>query len=578
VIAESSSRSAFEPADNQEPPVDNLTFIDCLIPHADAHAARTALQVRSYVHGTVERKTYRELVDDVLALAAVLGARYGAGARAVLVFPTSWEFVESFLACLACGIVAAPAPCDRGQVSQRRVRSIIADFRPAVVLHARGAAADLASEFPDVSFVELSGLLAEPVTGALVRQRELDAPAFVQYSSGSLATPKGVVITQRNLIANQREIRRVFRHDADSHVGSWLPHHHDMGLIGGILQPLFNGASCLLFPAQEFIQAPERWFMTVDEGRCVSSGAPNFAYAHCVNRIKGGAFDLSSWRNAFNGAEPISARVVRAFTAAFAPLGFAPDAILPCYGLAESTLLVAGGHLGRDLALCAFTTEEHGDHIRYVPADSAPGALELVPVGRLSPASPVRIVRPGSAALVDEGEVGRLWVASDSVAAGYWGKPAETAAAFANRLPYEPGTYLDTGDAAFHAGDQLFIVGRSANKLIVRGQKLYAEEVERQLAEHLPAGCTSVTALQPPMAESISLVVEVARALRADTAFAAQISEALERSMIRTFGVRPSEIRIAPELSLPRTTSGKIRREDCLALIATNPPAAAAAP
>jgi acyl-CoA synthetase (AMP-forming)/AMP-acid ligase II len=154
------------------------------------------------------------------------------------------------------------------------------------------------------------------------------------------------------------------------------------------------------------------------------------------------------------------------------------------------------------------------------------------------------------------------------VAAGYWGKPAETAAAFGNQRAGEPARYLDTGDAAFHAEGQLFIVGRSANKLIVRGQKLYAEELERQLVEHMPAGCTSVTALQPPMAESISLVVEVSRSLHADAAFAAQVTEVLERRMIQGFGVRPSAIRIAVELSLPRTTSGKIRREDCLALMA----------
>jgi acyl-CoA synthetase (AMP-forming)/AMP-acid ligase II len=241
--------------------------------------------------------------------------------------------------------------------------------------------------------------------------------------------------------------------------------------------------------------------------------------------------------------------------------------MLPCYGLAEATLLVSGGHLGRDLSLQQFSPAKEGPVARYRPPAEGAEVVELCPVGTFPrTTTSVALVHPERPEPVGEGEVGRLWVAGESVAAGYWNRPAETAAVFGNKLPGDGRSYLDTGDVAFHAGGQLFIVGRVANKIIVRGQNFHAEEIERLLAEVMPAGCTSVTLLQRPNEDPIWLLVEVVRSKRRDAAFASEVSAVLTKTLIESFGLSPREVRLLPELSLPRTTSGKIQRAKCLDL------------
>ena len=396
-------------------------------------------------HGeeAADRLTYAGLDRRARAIAAALTGAVPAGERALLLHPPGLEFVAAFFGCLYAGVIAVPAYPPRSRRADPRLRSIATDCRPRAVLTTAALLARrevLAGQVPELA--SALWLATETLDGRDGGDhgfepcpRDLADIAFLQYTSGSTSSPKGVMVSHGNLLHNEELIRRAFEQPAGSVVLGWLPLYHDMGLIGTVLQPLYTGAACYLMSPVAFLQRPARWLEAISRYRATTSGGPNFAYELCVRKVgeaEREGLDLSSWQVAFNGAEPVRADTLRRFAAAFAPCGFRASAFRPCYGLAEATLLVSGWRPEegepRVRALDAEALERH----EAVDAADAARSRELIGCGAAM--QTVLAVDPESGEPCPPGRVGEIWVAGPSVAQGYWERPEETAAAFGARL------------------------------------------------------------------------------------------------------------------------------------------------
>ncbi|HSN87934.1 MAG TPA: fatty acyl-AMP ligase, partial [Thermoanaerobaculia bacterium] len=329
------------------------TLVSLLRSRARLQPERTAYVFLQDGEAETARLTYGDLDERARAVAARLQQERGAepGERALLLFPPGLEFLEAFFGCLYAGVVAVPSYPPRPGREQPRLRSIVEDSRPRFALTTAGIAAKapVFSEAEPV-FAGMRWIVTEEVPSGLAgewREPEISGEtlAFLQYTSGSTADPKGVEVSHGNLLFIEDVIRRAFEQDEESVIVGWLPVYHDMGLIGNVLQPLYLGSTCVLMSPVAFLRRPRRWLEAISCYGGTTSGGPNFAYDLCVDRIpeaERAGLDLSSWRVAFNGAEPVRASTLERFAAAFAPYGFRREAFLPCYGLAEATLLVSG--------------------------------------------------------------------------------------------------------------------------------------------------------------------------------------------------------------------------------------------
>jgi acyl-CoA synthetase (AMP-forming)/AMP-acid ligase II len=354
-----------------------------------------------------------------------------------------------------------------------------------------------------------------------------DTLAFLQYTSGSTADPKGVMVSHDNLMHNERMIQRTFRQTEQSIIVSWLPLYHDMGLIGTVLQTISVGSRCLLMSPTSFLQHPLLWLETISRYRATTSGGPNFAYELCVRKITGEQrekLDLGSWTVAFNGSEPVRAETLERFASAFAACGFRRAAFHPCYGLAESTLLVSGERQSPLPLVKKFAAQELGSH-KVVETTGEAGGIALVGCGTTMAEQKIVIANPETLMTCAGGEVGEVWVSSPSVAQGYWQRPLETERIFQARLAdtFE-GPFLRTGDLGFICERELFITGRLKDLLIIRGRNHYPQDIEATVeqchAASVFGGCAafSVDLLgrTPDEAseEGLVLVLEAKRARR----------------------------------------------------------------
>ncbi|HYQ83783.1 MAG TPA: fatty acyl-AMP ligase, partial [Rubrobacter sp.] len=367
-----------------------------------------------------ERLTYAALDTQARAIAAALRQTCEPGERALLLYPPGLDFIAAFFGCLYAGVIAVPAYPPRSPRSLPRLQAILADARPAVVLASaasRQRSLNWLSRMPESAV--LPWITSDEIEPAPAGWEPTppggDAVAFLQYTSGSTSTPKGVMVTQANLAHNQWVIQEACGHSEDSVFVSWLPPYHDLGLIGNLLQATWVGAPCVLMAPVAFLQSPSRWLRAISRYRGTTSGGPNFAYDLCVRRVPPAEIeklDLSSWQIAFNGAEPVREETLARFAETFAPAGFQVGAMYPCYGLAEATLMVSGGRPGEQTV------------VREIDG------RRLVGCGRVLSALEVAIVEPGSGTACSPGTVGEIWVAGDSVAQGYWNRPEETAESF----------------------------------------------------------------------------------------------------------------------------------------------------
>ncbi len=553
-----------------------LTFLDALRERMERHPDRLAYTFLSDGEGVAARWTYGDVDRRARSIAALLQGSGLAGERALLLYPPGLDFIAGFLGCLHAGVLAVPAYPPRAPRTLPRLLAVARDARPRVALTTAALQPQIARFAAPSSELAALPLLSTDEAGAELaaswRAPALTAEsiAFLQYTSGSTADPKGVMVSHGNLLANEEAIRQAFGQSESSVVVGWLPLYHDMGLIGNVLQPLFSGGQAVLMSPVAFLQKPLRWLQAIDRYRGTTSGGPNFAYELCLAKVAAEerrALDLSSWELAFNGAEPVRAETLARFAEGFACGGFRRQALYPCYGLAEATLFVAGGRRGAGARLGRFAAAalERGRGEAVPDALESTAGRDLVSCGAVASGHEVAVVDPETARPRGPGEVGEVWVRGASVARGYWGKPEETARDFTARLDDgsgRPDAYLRTGDLGFLSGGELYVTGRIKDLIILRGRNLYPQDIERTVERShagLRPGCGAAFAVEGDGGERLVVVQEVDRRER-DLAGAAAAARA---AVAEEHEAQLHDVVLVREGAVPKTSSGKIRRAAC---------------
>ena len=514
--------------------------------------------------GEADERSFSEFCQRCLRLASGLQSAGARGERVLLLYPPGVAFAEGFVACVLAGAVAVPAlPPDPGRLDRTLPRltrmTLDADARFVLAPQALCAMAAAMSELaPELA--RRPWLAAEDCANSTARWIDPgvgpDTLAYLQYTSGSTGEPKGVRVTHENLIHNSANIAAAFGSHAGSRGVIWLPPYHDMGLIGGILQPLIYAFPVWWMSPLDFLRRPGRWLRAISAFQATISGGPDFAYALCTRKVSDDelpGLDLSSWNLAFCGAEPVRPETMAAFVRRFAPCGLDPRALYPTYGLAESTLIATGGRAGagpRTLEL---------DAAALARGEVRPGTgRTLIGCGAPMPGMTLAIVDPLTRRPTDA--VGEVWLAGPSVADGYWQQPAATAETFAARTADDAGPFLRTGDLGLVKDNELYIVGRQKDVVIVRGRNIHPADVEAAIAGIHPAirpGGVAVFAVEHAGEERAAAAIEVdAKQLAAaDPLMEAIRAAASERAAAALAGVL-----LLPAGALPKTTSGKVQR------------------
>ena len=397
-----------------------------------------------------------------------------------------------------------------------------------------------------------------------------DSLAYLQYTSGSTATPKGVMVTHGNVLHNSASIHQGFAHTPDSRALTWLPHFHDMGLIDGIIQPLYGGFPGILMSPVSFLQQPLRWLEAITRFQITHTGGPNFAYDLCVRRVnteQRARLDLRSWRVAYNGAEPVRFETLQRFANEFRECGFRWEAFYPAYGLAEATLKVTGGSSAEPPVTCTVRSDALEQHRVVEAVPEQDDTRTLVGCGQAGLDTEIEIVDAETFTRCEAKTVGEIWVHGPGVAAGYWRRPEETEAKFHARLAeatrVSEKTYLRTGDLGFVRDGELFVTGRVKDLIIIRGRNLYPHDLElaiEQCHEALRAGGGAAFSLEVEGEERLVVVQELEARRRADTA---ALVELIRQTLAEEFEVQPYAILLVKAGSVPKTSSGKIQRSAC---------------
>lgn len=513
--------------------------------------------------------TYGELDRQACAIAGELQRRGLTGTNVLLLYPPGLGFIAAFFGCLYAGCVAVPAYPPQINRSTARIQGIATDARATLVLTDRSTlpSRDRALiEAPALADLEWLATDEAPSPTRLPwRQPDLRTEdlALLQYTSGSTGDPRGVMLSHANLLTNLARIHSAFSIEPDSTGVCWLPPYHDMGLIGGLLQPLYEAAPLVFMSPLAFLQRPIRWLQAISRYRANTNGGPTFAYDLCVQRTRPEQrqqLDLSHWRVAFVGAEPVRYQTLRRFADAFAPSGFRWDAFAPCYGLAESTLMVSGRRQHPSAVI---------EWPSPAPGDSGP-LQPLVSCGLLDHRNVV-IVDPTALRELPAGEAGEIWVRGEDVARGYWNRPVETETSFRAFLPDTgEGPFLRTGDLGFVKDDNLFITGRLKELIIVDGRNHSPHDIELTVQLAHPAieegGCAAFSA-ELSGAERVVVAAELnrrfERELRDRPQDVAAIATQVKRAVSELHDVRLHSVVLLRQGRLPRTSSGKLQRHAC---------------
>jgi acyl-CoA synthetase (AMP-forming)/AMP-acid ligase II/acyl carrier protein len=513
--------------------------------------------------------TYRDLDESARRIGAWIQSRGLAGQPIPLIFSPGLDFVRAFYGCLCAGSVAVPLSPPSFPEGASRMLAVLADVCPSVVLVADTVSERLRRELS----MESERLAFELVPYATLIRTELvwrephvdpDDLAILQYTSGSTSSPKGVEISHRNLTHNISLISATSCVNSQSIGVSWLPHFHDMGLIGGILMPLYAGFPVTLMSPASFVRRPVRWFEAISRFRATISGGPNFGYEHCLRELTAHelrSIDLSSWRTAYTGAEPIRAETIARFSAAFRRVGFRKGSLFPCYGLAEATLMISGQPWS-DRSERRFTRSslEGGCALEAGLGDDC---TTLISSGSVLEGHRVLIVDPVARTACEAGSVGEIWVCGPSVGRGYWRRPSESSEVFRARLPDVDKEFLRTGDLGFLWHDQLFVVGREKDLLIIRGANFYPQDIECALEAAIPtlrAGFGAAFTVEEAREERLVIAYEPDKASKRSPE--AEF-DAIVAVLAKEFALQAHAIVLVKRNRMPRTTSGKIRRQQC---------------
>jgi amino acid adenylation domain-containing protein len=549
-----------------------LTLVDLLRSRAESqpdHLAYTFLLDGEQQELSL---TYSELDRQARAIAAQLQTLVSPGSRVLLLYPPGLEYIAAFFGCLYAGAVAVPAYPPRRNRNLLRLQALVADAQASVALTTAPVLARINPLFSQNPYLEpLRWLTSDSITAGIERYWEEPAVnseslAFLQYTSGSTSTPKGVMLTHGNLLHNQRIIQHAFQQTEESVILGWLPLYHDMGLIGNVIQPLYVGARCILMSPTAFLQKPLRWLEAIARYRATTSGGPNFAFDLCARKIteeQRATLDLSSWTVAFNGSEPVRAETMERFAETFAMCGFRREAFAPCYGLAEATLIVTGPSGSSSPVVKTVDVKALEKNLVVEAAETAE-TKAMVGCGVVGMDQQLIIVDPDSERICPPDQVGEIWISGPSVAAGYWNHSEETERIFQARLSgSDDGRFLRTGDLGFLQDGELYVTGRLKDLIIIRGFNHYPQDIELTASQCSPAlrpGCGAAFAIEVDGEEKLVVIHEV------DHRRQANLSEVIEQIIEAVAEVHELQVYAVSLIrpgSLPKTSSGKIQRHAC---------------
>ena len=549
-----------------------ITLIDLLRWRASHQPKRVAYTFLEDGEAAEHFVDYEELDRQARTIAARLQTlKITVGERALLFYPPGLEYVAAFLGCLYAGVVAVPGYPPRINRPITRLRAIAADSKATAALTTASILSSLDRRLAHAP--EMKSLRWFATDDGRDPGREWRCPeigdntlAFLQYTSGSTAAPKGVMLNHGNLLHNLAMIHHGLGYTPDSHMVSWLPPYHDMGLIGGVLQPLYGGFPATLIPPVSFLQRPLRWLRAISRLGADTGGGPDFAYDLCSRKVtpeERATLDLSRWTVAFNGAEPIRQETLKRFATAFEPCGFRWEAFYPTYGLAEATLIVSGGsQTTPPIVLSVGGAEFERDRIVVASAGDK-GVRTLVGCGRALEDQKVVVVDPESLIRCPPDQVGEIWVSGPSVAKGYWGQPEETTHAFRACLADTgEGPFLRTGDLGFLHHGELFVTGRLKDLIVIRGRNHYPQDIEHTVEQSHVAlrqgGCAAFS-VETDEGERLVVVQELERSY-VRSADVGEVAKVIRRAITEKHEVQVHAVVLVRTGSVPRTSSGKIQR------------------
>ncbi len=524
--------------------------------------------------GEIKTLTFAELDHRAKAVAAMLVSKGYAGKRALMMYPPGLDFIVAFFGCHYAAVTPIPAFPPRRNRNMARIGAISDDAQASVALSVSSVIKSCEKwikESPGlqrIPWLSTESVAAEFANDWVKPKASLDDLGLIQYTSGSTGSPKGVMLSHRNLIANCRMITRAFQTGRKGSICSWLPLYHDMGLVGGILNPMYCGTEDNLMSPVAFLTRPIRWLRAISKYKSIASGGPNFAYAWCTMKINEEdceGLDLSNWKVAFNGAEPVSAAVMERFTEKFAPYGFSPEAFYPCYGMAETTLIVTGGSDEEAPIVRPFDKYELVEHrVRRID-ENHENARSLVGCGKVLEEEEVLIVHPENHTPLPDDKIGEIWINSPSCGQGYWQREQETQETFRARLKPDNGKYyVRSGDLGFMDRGELFVTGRLKDMIIVRGANRYPQDIETTVELCHPltrSGGAAAFSVARWDREHLVIVCEIERSPAKDQW--ESVIKSIRKSVALEHDLPPDAIVLVRAHSVPKTSSGKVQRHAC---------------
>ena len=520
--------------------------------------------------------TYQQLNTQVRAIAAHLQSFITPGDRILVVYPytAGLEFIASFFGCICAGAIAVTSNPPLNSNAIAKLQERVESSEPKAILTTESFFQQIQAKLaknPDLApkLNQLPWIATDKISCSEApkwREPKIDPEtlAFFQYTSGSTGKPKGVMVTHSNILHNSAIIYQSFEHSSESQGVIWLPMFHDMGLIGGVIQPLYGGFPVTLMSPIALIQKPIHWLKAISKYKATTSGGPNFAYDLVSRQVTPKQLknlDLSSWSIAFSGAEPVRGATLERFAETFAPCGFRREAFYPCYGMAETTLFISGG------------TKTKAPIMKYVDAEAL-AENRVVLGGEKSRAvvscgwgwlgDEIVIVDPKSLTRRSEGEVGEIWVSGAGVGKGYWQQPEETEQTF-NAFVADQGPFLRTGDLGFLQDGELFITGRIKDVMILWGRYHYPQDIELTVERCHPAfrpGCGAAFSVEAEDDERLIIVQEVERNFLRNLNLE-EVVGAIRQAVAKEHIVEVYAINLLKTGSIAKTTSGKIQRRLC---------------
>ena len=519
--------------------------------------------------------TYQALDQKARSLAAKLQSMKATGERALLLHPPGLEFIVAFFGCLYAGVTAVPVYPPRHNQRLIRLQVIAKDAQATFALTTKSITSNLAQscqekpELAALQYITTDDLTDDYADNWIKPEITSNSLAFLQYTSGSTGTPKGVMVSHGNLLHNSHLIQSCFGHTPESKGVIWLPLYHDMGLIGGVIQPLYSDSSVILMSPESFLQKPLRWLKAISDYKATTSGAPNFAYDLCIDKINNqerSQLDLSSWEVAFTGAEPVRAETMERFLATFEDSGFQKTAFYPCYGMAETTLITSGGLKTDPPVIRSFKDKAFKQNFVETVTSEEESTKAIVGVGRGWLDQKIVIANPESLTKCPDGQIGEIWVSGSSVAGGYWRRPHQTQQTFNAKLQDTgEGPFLRTGDLGFLLDGELFVTGRIKDIIIIRGQNHYPQDIELTVQKShsaLRPNCGAAFSMEVEGVERLVIVQEVERSYLRQLAVD-EIVKVIRQAVSEQHQLQVYAVVLLRTASIPKTSSGKIQHHAC---------------